>query len=261
MNKRARSKQNFVLCPLTNGFGTLWGEEGEVFKTLSFLSSAVFHTHSFSGCKLCLKHFSSPVLAPLLAMSYSAPRSLVPMLCHMSCVAQFSVLPGGNGSCCCSVSDCVWSLPEHPWAPRPGCTCVWLLSCSPHPGRAWLPHSQAFLCFAQSRHNKNPTQKQFFSSSSFPYCYSPDLVDFFPGAVHPQILRVFNSLQYLVLFTPAVETTVCPLHSQGHSWVSSYYCPTHCVWQMHKAGRQRLLMLTVVVHAVPASFPSSQHAA
>lgn len=131
MNKRARSKQNFVLCPLTNGFGILQGEEGEVHvyhKTLWFLSSAVFHTHSFSGCKLCLKHFCFiPVLTPLLATELVCPTvTCCHAMSHVSSTAQFSVLPGGNGSCCCRVPDHVWCLPECLWAPRPGlhmCVC------------------------------------------------------------------------------------------------------------------------------------------
>lgn len=95
---------------------------------------------------------------------------------------------------------------------------------------------------------KNPNIKQFFSSSASPYwcCLSPDLLGFFLIA---EVGTVYFCCGSHCLSTPQP------------AGFAVTYCPPHCVWQMHKAGRQRLLIPKVVVHIVPASFPSaSQHA-
>lgn len=181
MNRRARSKQNFVLCPLTNVFGILQGEVRVYHKTLSFLSLAVFHTHSFSGCKLCVKHFCSPVLAPLLALSYSAPQSLTPVS-HISCMAQFSVSWWEWDLLAVvflTMSGPFLSIHELPGL---ACKCVWLLSCSP--GHTY----RAFLCLAQSRHKK-PQHRSFSPAGLLP-----------TAAVYPQIFWVFSSVVGTVYF-------------------------------------------------------------
>lgn len=250
MNKKVRSKQNFVLCPLTNGFGILWGKEGEVHvyhKTLSFLSSAVFHTHSFSGCRLCLQHFCSSVLAPLLATELLCPTvTRSHAVSHMSCVAQFSVPPGGNGSWCCSVSDRVWSLAEHP-----GLLLCVAAQLFPWPGEDLAATLTGHFYALPKVGTKKPNTEAVFLQQFFSLLvlFIPRSFGFFPHCSSWYCL--------LLLWEP-----LCVLsRARITAGFSVTYCPPHCVWQMDKAGRQKLWILKVVVHIVPASFPSaSQHA-
>lgn len=88
---------------------------------------------------------------------------------------------------------------------------------------------RAFLCFTQSRHKKTQHTSSFSSSSSFPCCCcsSPGLLGFFLIAVVGTVYFCCgsHSVHSIARITAGFPVT---------------YCRPHCVWQMHKAGRQTL---------------------
>lgn len=155
------------------GLGFWRGAEGEVnvyHKTFSFLSSAVYHTHSFSGCKLCFKPFRSPVLSPLLATELICPAvTCCHAVSHRSCVAQavpflfFLVGAGAGAATFLTVSGPCLSICELPGA---ACVCV-AAQLFPWPGEDLLPHLQGISMLCPKWAQKNPTQavflQQFFS--------------------------------------------------------------------------------------------------
>lgn len=189
---------------------------------------------------------------PMLRSARSCFCLLLPFTLFCLCCSIAQVVPflcflmgmGAGVAAFLAVSVCCLSICK---LPDPACLYVWLLACFPSLGTTCCHPYRIFLCFAQNLDRKKPTQKQFFLPLAL---LIPEIfIIFFP----PHCI----SWYYLLLLWEPLSVLSTARITAGFPVTC---CLPHWVWQMHKAGRQRPLMLKGVGHCVYYLLPSHQQA-